>query len=324
MKRVDSEIIVSVIVPNYNHKKYLQQRISSIIEQTFTDYEIILLDDCSTDDSQEILLSYQDTPHISHVILNTKNSGSPFIQWEKGIKLSKGKYIWIAESDDYASPLFLESAVNALESHPRACLCYTGSHIVDTEGNPSSIEGLDLWEEDGLAHIFKSHEYIQSHLVHRNSIYNASMVVFKKENCLSAITPEYKKMRYAGDWLFWIEQCRKGDIIEIRQKLNYFRKHDSNTTLKGDENGNAIIEISFIKGFLYKNVPLGWTEKIIDKSNFYRYIKYYPVSKQRRKELFHVASQQANITFCSYVIGQKVKSYMKHHNKKNDSSNHYR
>lgn len=286
------------------------------MEQTFTNYEIILLDDHSTDNSQEILLSYQNNPHISHIILNSENSGSPFIQWEKGIELAKGKYIWIAESDDYASPLFLEYTVNALETHPKACLCYTGSHIVDAENNPVKIEGFDKWKEDELSYVFNSHEYIKSHLLHHNSIYNASMVLFKKKGCLTAITPEYKRMRYAGDWLFWIEQCRKGDVIEIRKKLNYFRKHDTNTTLKGDQNGNAIIEISFIKGFLYKNIQLNWAEKIIDKSSFYRHIKYYPISKQRKKELYKIASQQANITFCSYVIGQRVKSYIKHRNKK--------
>jgi len=316
MKEAVKEIIVSVIIPNYNHQKYLQKRIESIIKQTFTSYEIILLDDCSKDGSKDTLLSFQNNPHITHIILNSENSGSPFIQWEKGIKLAKGKYVWIAESDDYASSLFLEYTVKALEAYPKAALCYTGSHIIDATDKPIILEGFDKWEEDGLSYIFNSHEYIKSHLLHHNSIYNASMVLFRKENCLAAITPEYRKMRYAGDWLFWIEQCRKGDVIEIRKKLNYFRKHDTNTTLKGDKNGNAIIEISFIKGFLYKNIQLHWTERIIDKSSFYRYIKYYPISKQRRKELYKIAEQEANITFCSYVIGQRVKSYIKHRNKK--------
>ena len=192
-----SEIKVSVIVPNYNHQRYLHKRIESIIEQTFTDYEIILLDDCSKDESRQTLLAFQNNPHISHIILNTENSGSPFIQWEKGIKLAKGKYIWIAESDDYASPLFLEYTVNALEAHPKACLCYTGSHIIDAAGSPIKLEGFDKWEEDGLSYVFNNHEYIKSHLLHHNSIYNASMVLFKKEGCLSAITSEYKKMHYA-------------------------------------------------------------------------------------------------------------------------------
>lgn len=315
MEEINNKIIVSVIIPNYNHAKYLRQRINSIIEQTFTGYEIILLDDCSTDDSPNILTSYLNNPHVSHIILNTENSGSPFCQWEKGIRLAQGKYIWIAESDDYASPFFLEYTVKALEANPKAFLCYTGSHIIDATSNIIKLEGFDKWEEDGLSHIFNNQIYIKSHLLHHNSIYNASMVLFRKENCLSAITPEYKRMRYAGDWLFWIEQCRKGDVIEIRKKLNYYRKHDTNTTLKGDENGNAIIEISFIKGFLYKNIQMNWTEKIIDKSSFYRHIKYYPVSKKRRQELFRIASQKANITFYSYIIGQRVKSYLKHCNK---------
>lgn len=315
MRENQKKTIVSIIVPNYNHQKYLPKRLESINNQTFTDYEIILLDDCSEDESKDTLLSFQNNPHVTHIIINRENTGSPFIQWEKGIKLAKGKYIWIAESDDYASPLFLEYTVRALEAHPEASLCYTGSHIIDTVGNLIKTEGFETWKEDGLPYVYNSHEYIKSHLLHHNSIYNASMVLFKRENCLSKITMEYKRMHYAGDWLFWIEQCRKGSVIEVRRKLNYFRKHNTNTTLKGDENGNAIIEIALIKGFLYQNLHLHWTERIIDKSSFYRHIKYYPVSKQRRKELYKVASQKANITFFSYVIGQRVKSYIKHHNK---------
>lgn len=315
MNKSPIDIKVSVIVPNYNHNKYLQERIESILEQTFTDYEIILLDDCSKDDSKNTLYSFQNNPHVTHIIINKENTGSPFIQWEKGIKLAQGEYIWIAESDDFASPFFLQETVKALESNPNAALCYTGSYIVNSSGELLEKEDLDRWREDGLSYIFKSEEYIKSHLLYYNSIYNASMVLFRKENCLLNITQKYKSMHYAGDWLFWIEQCQKGDVIEVRKKLNYYRKHDTNTTLKGDKNGNVIAEIAYIKGLLHRSIHLNWTERIIDKSILYRQIKYYPVSKQRRKELYKIANQQIKITYLYYVIGQRVKSYIKHQNK---------
>lgn len=315
MEKFSNEINVSIIVPSYNHEKYLNKRLESILNQTYKKYEIIFLDDCSTDNSKDILLSFQDNPHVAHIIINTKNTGSPFIQWEKGIKLAKGKYIWIAESDDFSDPIFLQETVEALELHPNASVCYTGSYIVNNSDNIISKKGLDEWHEDGLSYIFESDEYIKSHLLNYNSIYNASMVLFRKENCLLNITQKYKSMHYAGDWLFWIEQCKKGNVIEIRKKLNYYRKHDTNTTLKGDENGNVISEIAYIKGLLHKNFKLNWIEKIIDKSIFYRQIKYYPTSKQRRKELYKIANQQIKITYFSYIIGQRVKSYIKHQNK---------
>ncbi len=89
---------ISVIVPNYNHARFLKRRIDSILNQTYQDFELILLDDCSSDDSCDILLSYKDNPHVSQIVFNDENSGTPFKQWDKGIRMAKGKWIWIAES----------------------------------------------------------------------------------------------------------------------------------------------------------------------------------------------------------------------------------
>ncbi len=95
------EPFVSIIVPNYNHEKYLRQRLDSIYGQTYKNYEVILLDDCSSDDSRTILNEYRDRyPDRTRCEFNETNSGGVFRQWRKGISLAKGDYIWIAESDD--------------------------------------------------------------------------------------------------------------------------------------------------------------------------------------------------------------------------------
>ena len=99
---------VSVVVPNYNHGRFLPQRIDSILGQTFQDFELILLDDCSTDNSRMILSSYAGDPRV-RIEFNSANSGSPFKQWNKGVRLARGEYVWIAESDDYAEPRFLNA-----------------------------------------------------------------------------------------------------------------------------------------------------------------------------------------------------------------------
>ena len=110
---------VSVIVPNYNHAKYLNQRIDSILNQTYTDFELILLDDCSTDDSREVLLSYKEHPKVTHVVFNDKNSNCTFKQWEKGIKLAKGKYIKFLDSDDFLYPDQIEKQLQDLKDELR-------------------------------------------------------------------------------------------------------------------------------------------------------------------------------------------------------------
>lgn len=115
---------VSIIVPNYNYAGYLRTRIESILAQTYQDFELILLDDASTDNSAEILEYYRNCDKVTICDINAKNTGSPFLQWKKGVTLSQGKYIWIAESDDFADEHFLETAVELLDAYPDAALCF--------------------------------------------------------------------------------------------------------------------------------------------------------------------------------------------------------
>lgn len=126
--------LVSVVVPNYNYARYLPERMESIFSQTFQDYEVILLDDCSTDNSKEIIEQYRNHPKVSAIVYNDQNSGSPFKQWRKGVEMAKGKYVWIAESDDSAKPEFLATGVNLLEENPEAVLAFMGADIMDGDG----------------------------------------------------------------------------------------------------------------------------------------------------------------------------------------------
>ncbi len=98
---------VSVIIPNYNHAPFLKERIDSVINQHYDNFEVIILDDCSKDNSREVIEQYRNHPKVKHIIYNEANSGSTFIQWHKGFRLAEGEYIWIAESDDVADLDFL-------------------------------------------------------------------------------------------------------------------------------------------------------------------------------------------------------------------------
>ena len=178
-------MFVSVIVPCYNHAPYLKQRIESILNQTYQNFELILLDDVSPDESAEILLSYKDHPKVSHCIINEKNSGSTFHQWNKGMALAQGELIWIAESDDAADLSFLETLVEPFQQNPNLVLAYSQSHRMDSQGN---ITGT--WKDytDNLNSkkfekdfIINGLDYINEFLIVKNTIPNASAVVFKKE-----------------------------------------------------------------------------------------------------------------------------------------------
>ena len=121
---------VSVIVPNFNHSAYLKQRIDSILNQTYQDFELIILDDCSTDNSREIIDLYVNCAKVSNIVYNEKNSGNTFKQWKKGISLAVGKYVWIAESDDWCEATLLETLVVGIEKDDNCIISYCQSYCV--------------------------------------------------------------------------------------------------------------------------------------------------------------------------------------------------
>jgi glycosyltransferase involved in cell wall biosynthesis len=219
--------LISVITPNYNHAKFLNERLDSIFSQTFQDFELIILDDCSTDNSREIIESYRNSPNVS-IHYNSKNSGSPFKQWKKGIMLAKGEYIWIAESDDLAEPTFLETMVEKLKAGNGLAYCRSGD--MDEYGNKKSdsfwADGLDekRWKSDFENEGSKE---IQNYLVYRNTIPNASACVFEKKHV--PLESKFDEMRFCGDWLFWIKLLEKTSVTYSSDTLSHFRHHYGST-----------------------------------------------------------------------------------------------
>ena len=88
---------------------------------------------------------------------------------------------------------------------------------------------------------FASRDFLIKNMLWGPSVYNASMVLFRKE-CYTKVNGGYKEFRYCGDWLFWIEICRQGNVIRINRKLNYFRQHDNKVSPKAEKEGAYFIE----------------------------------------------------------------------------------
>jgi glycosyltransferase involved in cell wall biosynthesis len=247
---------VSVIIPNYNHSPYLQWRVDSILQQTFQDFDVTLLDDASTDDSLKILESYARRPGV-RLVRNTVNSGSVFRQWENGIKRTDSQYVWIAESDDWADPRFLERLVGVLDSRPEVGLAYSQSWIADTNfkitGNAVCwTEELDpvRWKSDYVNH---GRREIQDYLLDRNTIPNASAVVMRR-TALEAARPIHTDFRLCGDWIHWIRMLASSDISFVAESLNFWRLNSSNArtsapgTLEWKEGERVLTEASLLLG----------------------------------------------------------------------------
>ena len=260
--------LVTVIVPNYCHSLYLPERIDCILNQTFQNFELILMDDCSTDNSRDILLSYKDHPRVSHVILNEQNTGNTFLQWEKGVGLARGKYIWIAESDDYADETFLDCCMAMFCLHEDCVLVRTGSYQVN-EKDRVLTRDWDVWKEDETVHYYQGDDYIRHNMLHFNYIYNASMVVFRKD-VFQQIDKSYQQMRFTGDWLCWVEMLRHGPICEYRRKLNYFRQHQNKVSARSNKTSKGMIDQVNVLSHILRHVPLSPLRKLLIRGEEYK------------------------------------------------------
>lgn len=292
--------LVSIIVPNYNHSPFLHQRIDSILAQTFQDFELILLDDCSTDNSREVLTEYSVHPKVSQIIFNETNSGNTFIQWNKGIGLAKGEYIWIAESDDYCEPDFLERMVPIIADNDRMALVFCQSHRMDKNGiiTGSWLDHTNDLKENLFTEDFvmEGNEFIEKFLIKKNVIPNASGVVFRKEVALSVggvdIDPA---LRNCSDWLFYSKILANHKVGFKSSSLNYFRYHSSSVIAQASKNQNLItlIDNDFVMRekmlSYFKNKSLPNLSKIISnntevkKKYIYRKAIYYYNSGEKIK-----------------------------------------
>jgi glycosyltransferase involved in cell wall biosynthesis len=223
---------VSVIVPNYNHAPYLHDRINSVLDQTFQDFELVLMDDCSSDNSREIMERYRDHPKVSQLVFNEKNSGNPFEQWEKGISLTSGEYIWIAESDDWCSRDFLDTAMEALQKSENLSLFFSRSYQIDQAN--AVLNDLLWWTADLPKYDWEKNfteqgvDLIRNCLIKKNVIVNASAVVFRRGELRDHFS-KISRLRKNGDWLFWTLLLLKGEVAYHGIPLNYFRDHQGST-----------------------------------------------------------------------------------------------
>jgi glycosyltransferase involved in cell wall biosynthesis len=231
---------VSVIIPNYNHARYLRQRIDSVLRQTYQDFEMILMDDCSTDASRSIISEYANNPRV-RTEFNAENSGNTFKQWNKGVRLARGEYVWIAESDDYADERLLDGLVSLLDANPKTVFAYCRSGCVSDDGQVGGfldgyLSDLDAqkWTADFWA---DGHEECEKYLVHRNTVPSASAVLFRKD-IYEKVGGADEELVFCGDWKTWASMALAGGAIAyIGEVLNYHRVHEMSVSSKSQRFG---------------------------------------------------------------------------------------
>ncbi|MDO4296141.1 MAG: glycosyltransferase [bacterium] len=231
----ECKLKVSIIVPNYNHEKYLRKRLDSIYAQSYQNYEVLLLDDCSSDNSREILKEYaQKHPQNTRLLFNTHNSGGVFRQWKKGIQAASGDLCWMAESDDFADPNFLETLVpffadeSVMLAYAHMNFWQNGKACAFTYENYLSPIKHQVWKQE---YVRSAYQEVKEALGIKNVIPNASGVVFRKPNHLSIFEDtNFLNMKICGDWIFYLNLIVGGRIAYSPLTNNYFNLHDDSSS----------------------------------------------------------------------------------------------
>lgn len=227
---------VTAIVTSFNHGPYLSQRLDSILSQTYDMIDVIILDDCSTDNSRSVIESYVERyPQRIRAIYNDENSGSVFLQWKKGHSLATGDLVWICESDDFCEPTFVEKLIDSFRD-PSVMLAFGRIQFVDSEGH--YMAGLDRYREESEAGIWNARiirpaaTWFRAGFGVKNVIANVGGSLWRRFDIPDSTWEEACSFRVMGDWYLYAVVAGGGQIAYEPKAISYFRIHHGNTSGK--------------------------------------------------------------------------------------------
>jgi glycosyltransferase involved in cell wall biosynthesis len=204
---------VSVIIPCYNHAHYLPDAVNSVLTQTFTDWEVIIVDDGSTDNTREVAAQFTD-PRIRYIYQENRGlSGAR----STGIHAAEGELIALLDADDMWEPTFLEMMITALQAEPAASAAYCGFCWMDTDGNllkqaVSKVVAPDQFREELLYH---------------GSWLSACAIVVRA-SAYREIGPFDETLRACEDLDMWLRLSQKHRFVSVPQVLVRYRRAGNN------------------------------------------------------------------------------------------------
>ncbi len=236
-KHCDIPPRVTVAVPNYNHVEFIEKRLWSILGQDYVDFELLLLDDCSSDGSVEILRRVALLDPRANLFENQVRAGGPYPQWQKAVSLATASVVWIAESDDYSSSQFLSTLLPYFDDDD-VNIAYCRTEIVNEEG--AVVDGaLDeyfkrLGEEGVLSErISEGYTEVVKNLGVICTIVNVSGALMRASSIRGALE-RVCDYEICGDWFVYLSAASRGRIAYSGVAMNYFRRHTASVIHKSE------------------------------------------------------------------------------------------
>lgn len=303
---------VTVIIPSYNHQNYIEERLDSILNQSYKDWEAIIIDDKSTDDSLRIIESYllkNPSFKIKQVITNEVNSGSGYKSWQKGIDLAETEFIWIAETDDYCESNFLESTISVLESNSKVALAFTGSNYVDEKGGllyNSSKRFSKLGLSEDQSKVFEG-QVMTVNLPLNALVTNGSSVLFRKPK--APIPDTIFENKQISDLFLWTYLLRDSSFVCINKMLNSFRRHKASTTTINFAENTSTVYKEYVHYLNYFELDKSISIKVLD-----HFIKHFLIPNRKKVGYFYTKPIDGLKGFSKTAKRIKIiKAYINHY-----------
>ncbi|GEM_PF-655813 len=225
--------LVSVFIPTYNSAEFLTQAIDSVLAQTYKNYELIIIDDGSSDNTPEILAAYQNLPQI-RLYRHARNVGMA-ANWNIGLQLCQGEFIAKLDSDDYYEPTYLETAMAFFQKNQAVGLVFSGVNLVYPDGRyEPEMRFLYSW--------VRERDSFLASLLRLCIIRSPSVCV--RRACYEQVGGFNEQMKIHADWEMWVRLAANYPVGFINQLLaNYRTNHVTNCTAQAAVDGRSMHDL---------------------------------------------------------------------------------
>ena len=266
---------VSIIMPTYNRADYLKKSIQSVLDQTFIDFEIIVMNNYSTDNTLEAINSFNDS-RIK--VINFKNDGIIAKSRNQGIMQSVGKYVAFLDDDDLWCPDKLELQIKYLLEHPEFDLVYSNALIIDEHGTKKGL--LKDSKDAKTGQVFLD-------LLYDNFIPVLTVLMKRKIIETSGLFNEAPSMRAAEDYEYWLRAALKFNFGYVDKALTLYRIHNESVSMA--INRPLLTQKTLRSFMLYPEVPEKYSKNIaynIERLNSDISVYYWSISDKINARVF--------------------------------------
>ncbi|MDQ3893863.1 MAG: glycosyltransferase [Actinomycetota bacterium] len=294
---------MSVLIPTFNYAHYLEECVRSVRRQTFTNVEIIVIDDCSTDNTHAVVtaLAEHDLRYVRH-----ETNRGPAVARNTGLRMARGRYVALIDADDLMTPENLSRKVAVLERHPGVALVHSGAVPIDERGRAITPSGRHASKPGG----FRLEDPFPGILYENPIIASAAVVRKDPLDRLGGFDPQ---LRRAEDWDLWVRLARSSRFAYIDEPLVRVRIHmggnqwDSFATGQDFDAATQILRKTFDEFRLedegYSFRELYWDQYYIKLGNKAGVLPFRSFAKM----YFHGLRQSPAGAFRSYGIRTGVK-----------------